>query len=71
MEYKDGDACPICGRGRLKVERKVEDFCYNGRVLYVELTVYSCKDCGEAFYDNEEMKDKQEIFKKFLNKDNC
>lgn len=65
MMYKNGDICPICGTGRLKVKRKPEIFEYKGQTLTLELTVYSCDVCGEAFFDNEEMKKHQKTIKDF------
>ncbi len=63
--YKQGDLCPICGAGTIKVERKKESFEYKGQVLTLELTVYSCNVCGESFYDNEEMRKHQKTIKDF------
>ncbi len=66
--YKNGDMCPICGEGTIKVKRKPEAFEYKGQVLTLELTVYSCDVCGEAFFDNEEMKKQQKTIKDFQRK---
>ncbi len=63
MMYKNGDMCPICGEGTIKVKRKPEAFEYKGQVLTLELTIYSCDVCGEAFFDNEEMKKQQKTIK--------
>ena len=68
MMYKNGDMCPICGEGTIKVERKPETFKYKGQVLTLELTIYSCDVCGEAFFDNEEMKKQQKTIKDFQRK---
>jgi len=65
MMYKNGDMCPICGLGTIKVERKPETFEYKGQALTLELTVYSCDVCGEGFFDNEEMKKHQKTIKNF------
>jgi len=65
MMYKNGDMCPICGSGTLKIEKKPETFEYKGQTLTLELTVYSCNACGEKFFDNEEMKKYQKIIKDF------
>ena len=65
MMYKNGDMCPICGLGSIKVERKPETFEYKGQTLTLELTVYSCDVCEEFFFDNEEMKKHQETIKDF------
>lgn len=54
MMYKNGDMCPICGSGTLKIEKKPETFEYKGQTLTLELTVYSCNACREKFFDNEE-----------------
>ncbi len=63
--YKDGDMCPICGVGTIKVERKPETFEYKGKTLTLELTVYSCDVCGEDFFDDEEMRKHQKTIKDF------
>ncbi len=63
--YKNGDTCPICGKGTIKVERKSETFEYKGHILPLELTVYSCDICKEGFFDNEEMKKYQKTIKDF------
>ena len=63
--YENGDRCPICGSGTIKVERKPEIFEYKGQSLTLELTVYSCNVCGEEFFDNEEMKKHQKTIKDF------
>ena len=65
MMYKNGDMCPICGEGTIKVERKPEIFEYKGQTLALELTVYSCDVCREGFFDNEEMKKHQKTIKDF------
>jgi len=61
------EVCPICG-GSIRSKRKLETFEYKGRFLTLELTVYTCNDCGEEFYDGKEMEDRQKIIKEFLNK---
>ena len=63
--YENGDRCPICGSGTIKVERKPEIFEYKGQSLTLELTVYSCNVFGGEFFDNEEMKKHQKTIKNF------
>jgi len=65
MIYKNGDICPICGEGTIKVKRKPETFEYKGQTLTLKLIVYSCDVCGEEFFDNEEMKKHQKNIKDF------
>ena len=63
--YKNGDMCPICGSGSIKVEKKPETFEYKGQTFTLELTVYSCDVCEEDFFDNNEMKRHQKTIKDF------
>ncbi len=46
----------FAGEGTIKVKIKPEAFKYKGQVLTLELTIYSCDVCGEAFFDNENEK---------------
>jgi len=68
MMYKNGDMCPVCGTGSIKVEKKPETFEYKDQTLTLELTVYSCDVCGEGFFDNEEMRKQQRVIKDFQRK---
>ena len=63
--YKSGDLCPLCRKGTIKVERRLETFDYRGHVLTLYLTVYSCDVCGEGFFDDEEMRRNQRVIKEF------
>jgi len=66
--YKQGDTCPICGKGSLKATQNKEEFEYKCNVLSLELTCYSCNVCHESFFDNEEMKAHQKTVKDFHRK---
>jgi len=66
MMYKQGDTCPICGVGKINVSKRRESFEYKGRVLNLNLTVYSCDTCKEEFYDNEEMAKYDSVMKDFI-----
>ncbi|MDQ7031105.1 MAG: type II toxin-antitoxin system MqsA family antitoxin [Desulfonauticus sp.] len=66
--YKNGEVCPICGSGKIKVEKKEEVFEYKGKKLSLYLTVYSCDECKEGFFDNKEMKKYQKIINDFQRK---
>ena len=63
--YRNGDKCPICGEGTLRVEKNKEQFEYKGRTLSLELTRYTCDTCNESFFDNQEMKNYQKRIKDF------
>jgi HTH-type transcriptional regulator/antitoxin MqsA len=63
--YKNGDTCPVCGSGTIRVEKRPETFEYKGQSLTLELTVYLCDVCEESFFDNKEMKKYQRAIKDF------
>ena len=65
MMYKNGDTCPVCGSGTIRVEKRPETFEYKGQSLTLELTVYLCDVCEESFFDNKEMKKYQRAIKDF------
>jgi len=64
--YKDGATCPICGLGRINVDKKIQVFEYKGRKLALLLTTYKCDVCDIEFFDNEEMLNYLPVVKDFL-----
>lgn len=64
--YKNGDICPICGLGNVKVKRKHESFKHKNKTLIIPLKVYSCNKCKEEFFDNKEMEKYNNIINIFI-----
>ncbi|WP_456325895.1 YgiT-type zinc finger protein [Desulfonauticus submarinus] len=64
--YRDGARCPICGLGRINVDKKHQVFEYKGKKLTLLLTTYKCDVCNVEFFDNEEMLKYLPILKDFL-----
>ena len=64
-DYQEGDICPICGKGLLKVHYNIENFKYKGQNLKLRLRSYSCNYCHETFFDGHDIKAAQFVIKNF------
>ncbi len=58
--------CPICDKGKMRFKKGTHIFLYNNQRLQLELTEYICDNCGESFFDQEEMTLVQPEIKSFI-----
>ncbi len=67
--YKDGNVCPICGKGILKKSLIEEIFEYKGNQLKIpDYIIFQCSDCEESIVDNQTLKDSEKIIRNFQRK---
>lgn len=53
-DFKEGDRCPVCGRGNLCKCEITETLTYREETLVISgCVVYRCFSCGHGFYDRE------------------
>jgi len=65
--YKNGQACPICGSGKLAKKTVDEKFEYKGQSLVVpDYVVYECSSCEESLVDKKSVKTSQKLLKDFF-----
>lgn len=64
--YKQGDACPLCGSGRLSEKVVEEHFSYKGHSLVVpDYCIMECPACGEAVVDKDSARRTEKMLKDF------
>ncbi len=64
--YKHGDACPLCGGGKLEEKVVEERFTYKGQSLVVpDYHVLECPVCGEAVVQQESARRAEKMLRDF------
>jgi len=64
--YKQGDACPFCGGGKLSEKVVEEHFSYKGHSLAVpDYRILECSACGEAVVEKESARRAEKLLKDF------
>jgi YgiT-type zinc finger domain-containing protein len=64
---KDGDKCPVCGKGKLKKEVITETFEYCNRYCKIEnYVIYKCSTCNEALVEDETAKRSSAIIRPWI-----
>jgi len=64
--YKQGDACPLCGAGKLSEKVVEEQFSYKGHSLAVpDYHILDCSACGEAVVEKESARRAEKLLKDF------
>lgn len=66
---KKGDACPICGRGKISEKIVTKKFQYKGGSISIpDYHVFGCDSCAEKIVSNKTLKETEKILTDFRRK---